>query len=260
MRGIVALGFVGSVVWGALAGTADARTDRASHHKARHGHQRAARVSAAVSRSAAHEDRPAHGQSVGAPWAGTLHDATRFPDGDGYVIRRPWRAFATRTTVEHVEHVVAEVRDAFPDRHVLGIGDFSQEHGGAISDHHSHQTGRDVDIGLFYVEKPASYPREFVRATADNLDCEATLGMIERFAATAKQDGGVQVMFLDYDVQGLLYHWGLDHGESEAKLDRLFQFAHGRGSMDGLVHHIPGHDNHVHVRFQCAAGDTSCER
>lgn len=254
MRGIVAALLV---VSGALAGTAEAKTDHPAHHKAHHGHAREARASATASRSASREGR-GEGQSVGAPWAGTLHDATRFPDGDGYVIRRPWRAFGTRTTVEHVEHVIAEVRAAFPDRHVLGIGDFSQEHGGSISDHRSHQSGRDVDIGLFYLQQPASYPREFVKATADNLDCEATLGMIERFAATAKQDGGVQMMFLDYDVQGLLYHWGLDHGVSEAKLDRLFQFAHGRGSMDGLVHHIPGHDNHVHVRFKCAASDTDC--
>jgi murein endopeptidase len=258
MRGIVAA--LALLVSGALAGTAQAKTDHPGHHKARHGHTRAARVSAAASRSTAHEDTSRQtGQSVGAPWAGSLHDATRFPDGDGYVIRRPWRAFATRTTVEHVEHVVAEVRAAFPDRHVLGIGDFSQEHGGAISDHHSHQSGRDVDIGLFYLDKPDSYPREFIQATADNLDCEATLGMVERFAATAKEDGGVQMMFLDYDVQGLLYHWGLDHGVSEAKLDRLFQFAHGRGSMDGLVHHVPGHQNHVHVRFTCAASDSGCD-
>src|SRR4051794_14833725 len=35
---------------------------------------------------------PVHGQSVGAPWAGRLRDATELPQGEGYVLRRPWRA------------------------------------------------------------------------------------------------------------------------------------------------------------------------
>ena len=236
MRGII----VGAAVRGfaSLGSAAEAKTTRRKPH--------------------AQLDDAAGGQSIGVPWAGTLRDASRFPAGDGYVIRRPTRAYGTRTTVAHVEHVVAAVRAEFPDRHVLGIGDFSAEHGGAISDHRSHQAGRDVDIGLFYREQPASYPREFVRANEANLDAPATFALVAKFAATADKDGGVQIIFLDYEVQGILYHWALDHGVSEAKLDRMFQFGHGRGASEGLVRHIPGHDNHIHVRFRCAAADRDC--
>jgi murein endopeptidase len=237
MRRLVAVVVV--LAFAAIGSTADAKATRRKAHQV------------------VEDDAPS-AQSVGVPWSGTLRDATRFPAGDGYVIRRPTRAYGTRTTVAHVQHVVAAVRAAYPDRHVLGIGDFSAEHGGAISDHRSHQSGRDVDIGLFYREQPATYPREFVHATEANLDEAATLALVSRFAATADKDGGVQVMFLDYEVQGLLYHWGLDHGVSEAKLDRLFQFGHGRGASEGLVRHIPGHDNHLHVRFRCAAADHDC--
>lgn len=246
------------IVFAAVIAVGGSQAD-AKTHPGKHRHHHARAASAATHVSTEHATTKGEGeQSIGQPWSGTLRDASRFPEGDGYVIRRPWRAYGTRTAVEYVESVVRDTRNAFPDRHVLGIGDFSQEHGGAITDHRSHQTGRDVDIGLFYKEKPASYPREFVRATEDNLDCEATLGMILRFAATAHKDGGVQMMFLDYEVQGLLYHWGLDHGVDEAKLDRTFQFAHGRGSSDGIVRHYAGHDNHVHVRFKCAASDRDC--
>lgn len=249
MRWTAAVVFTLAVI--ASGSSADAKT----HAKKKAHHARTAHV---ATRTTMTSSSSADGQSIGQPWNGTLHDATQFPEGDGYVIRRPQRSFGTRSAVAYVAAVVHDVRDEFPDRHVLAIGDFSQEHGGAITEHRSHQTGRDVDIGLFYVTKPASYPREFVKATEDNLDCEATLALIERFAATAHKDGGVQVMFLDYEVQGILYHWGLDHGVAEAKLDRLFQFAHGRGSSDGLVRHYPGHENHVHVRFKCSSSDRDC--
>jgi len=201
---------------------------------------------------------PIRGQSVGAPWSGLLRDAAQLPEGDGYVIRRPWRRFGTRTTVDFIERVVSDVRDEFPDKHVLGIGDISAEHGGQITDHHSHQSGRDVDIGLFYKEKPAAYPQSFVPATAENLDCEATFALLSGFAATANEPGGAQVIFLDYDVQRLLYDWAKEHDVDEDTLDKLFQYPHGRGSSNGIVHHEPNHDNHMHVRFKCPKGDSAC--
>ena len=141
--------------------------------------------------------------------------------------------------------------------HVLAIGDISQEAGGQITQHRSHQSGRDVDIGLVYKTKPASFPEDFVPATADNLDCEATYALVNEFAETANQDGGVQVIFLDYNVQGLLYQWAKEHGEDEAILGQLFEYPnHGGG--DALVRHIPNHNNHLHVRFKCPGSDTSC--
>ena len=132
------------------------------------------------------------------------------------------------------------MREEFPDQHVLAIGDISAEHGGQITEHHSHQSGRDVDLGLFYYEKPRNYPDDFVRATADNLDCEATFALLAGFAATAREDGGAQMIFLDFDVQGLIYEWAKDHGVSEERLARMFQFPHGRDSGAGLVRHYPG--------------------
>jgi murein endopeptidase len=200
---------------------------------------------------------PLTGQSIGAPWDGMLRQPSRLPDGDGYVIRRPNRAFGTHTTVELVHRVITQTLEAFPDVHVLGIGDISAEHGGSITEHHSHQSGRDADIGLFYVEKPETYPAAFVRATEDNLDREATFALISGFYDTRDDNGGAQMIFLDFEVQGLLYEWALDHGVSERRLDRLFQYPNGRGG-DGFVRHEPNHDNHMHVRFKCPDDDASC--
>ena len=239
---------------------AEARTPRSVPKHAGKA-QRAHRLAEPIRRGTSHAAlarMPIRGQSNGAPWSGSLHDAAELPAGEGYTIRRPSRAFGTRTAVDLITRVVTKVREEFPDEHVLAIGDLSAEHGGPITQHHSHQSGRDVDLGLFYDEQPANYPADFVRATADNLDREATYALIAGFAETAREDGGAQIIFLDYDVQGLIYDWAKDHGVAEDRLARIFQFPHGRDSGAGLVRHYPGHDNHIHVRFKCPDADTSC--
>ncbi len=218
-----------------LVTVAQARPHAHSHSHARH---------------TAKHHHIATGRSADVPWQGRLVDPTQFPDGDGYHIRRPWRSFGTARTVELVHDVVAKTIADLPDRHVLAIGDFSAEHGGPITEHASHQNGHDVDIGLYYNEKPDNYPASFVSATADNLDCEATWKLVDNFVKTAGQSGGAKIIFLDFRVQGLLYDWALENGVSEAHLARVFQYPHGKSSGDGFVRHWPNHDNHIHVRFK----------
>lgn len=201
---------------------------------------------------------PIDGQSLGAPWAGALHDAAMLEPGEGYFIRRPWRSYGTSTMVGILERIVIDVADRFYDTHAIAIGDLSAEVGGRISDHSSHQSGRDVDVGLIFKTKPAGYPESFVVGNADNLDLEATFVLVEEFAKTAGDNGGVQVIFLDFKVQGLLYNWALENGENAEYLAKLFQFPHGRGQCAGLVRHEPNHADHLHVRFQCPAGDSLC--
>ena len=266
MRTLVAVAL--SLLVASTTAEASPRAKAAHGHAGKHASsgkgERAHRAPRAVeparrgARVAAVERLPIAGQSNGVPWGGTLHAAAELPAGEGYEIRRPSRAFGTSKTVDLVERVVTDVREKFPDQHVLAIGDMSAEHGGAITQHHSHQSGRDVDIGLFYNTQPANYPRDFVRATVDNLDCEATFALISGFARTSHEDGGAQIIFLDFEVQGLIYDWAKDHGVDEDRLGRIFQYPHGRSSGAGLVRHFPNHDNHIHVRFKCPDADTSC--
>ena len=257
MRALVGL----VVAMGLFASTADADT-RSRHRPTRHddgkSKKRAARLRALREREHIEPRQIAHGQSVGAPWDGRLQRATPLPPGDGYFLRRPERAFGTQTTIELTLRAIGETLDAFPDEHVLAIGDISAQSCGFITQHHSHQSGRDIDVGLFYLEQPQGYPANFIHADEDNLDCAATFKLLESFLATGDDDGGVQMVFLDFDVQGILYHWALDNGVSERRLDRIFQYPHGRGAPDGIVRHEPNHDNHMHVRFKCPSEDTGC--
>jgi murein endopeptidase len=234
-----------------LATAADARPSRkAAAHRREPGKRVAADTPARPSTPA--------GQSVGTVWTGRLENATRLQLGDGAFLRRPQRTYGTRTTVEHVRRAIRGTLATFPKTHVLAIGDLSAKDGGWISEHSSHRSGRDVDLGLFYKQKPAGYPASFVGATDANLDRAATWTLIANLVATADLDGGVQMIFLDFEVQGLIYKWAAANGVSTRQLDRIFQYPHGRGAAAGLVHHEPNHDNHLHVRFRCAKTDTGC--
>ncbi|HET9988665.1 MAG TPA: penicillin-insensitive murein endopeptidase, partial [Kofleriaceae bacterium] len=200
----------------------------------------------------AREGAAAHGsdlgESIGAPWAGALAHAAKLEAGDGYVVRRPARAFGAKHVVERLRGAIAEVRALYPEVHTLAIGDISAEHGGKISDHHSHQSGLDVDVGFYFTKLPAGAPG-FVEANA-SLDLEATWALLAAFARTAALDDGVEMIFLDYDVQHRLYDYAKRRGTPERELDFMFQYPHGRDELSGLVRHWPGHANHMHVRFR----------
>lgn len=223
--------------------------------------KKSARVAKPVrvaNRVAAVRAEPIVGQSVGKPWSGRLRQATKLPKGRGYLIRRPHRSWGAAHVVAHLRDAIVAVRESHPRLHTLAIGDLSAKTGGSITEHRSHQSGRDVDIGFFYKRKPAAYPAEFVKANAGNLDRAATWDLLVAFARTADDADGVQAIFLDYDVQGLLYEWAADRGVDEDDLDRLFQYPDGKHAGTGLVRHEPHHDDHFHIRFKCPPGDAGC--
>jgi hypothetical protein len=191
------------------------------------------------------------------PWRGRLRGGSRLRQGRGYLIRRPLRSWGTPETVQIVRDVLREVRREHRELHTLAIGDLSQKGGGWISEHRSHQSGRDIDLGFFYTRVPAGYPKSFAPATADNLDRAATWDLLAAFARTADQPGGVEAIYLDLGVQGLLYDYARTRGVDERTLDRLFQYPEGPGTS-GLVRHQAHHDDHMHVRFRCPPGDAAC--
>jgi hypothetical protein len=198
------------------------------------------------------------GQSIGHPWRGRLQSAARLGYGEGYILRRPNRTYGTRTTVAHVEHALAELRQKFPRLHTLAVGDLSLPSGGPVSEHRSHQSGRDIDLGLCYHTRPRGYPEHFVVATEATLNAAATWALISALDDTADLDGGIEMIFLDFQVQGMIYRWALAEGIDHERLERIFQFPHGRGSGVGLVRHAPNHADHLHARFRCAADETGC--
>ncbi|MDB4958683.1 MAG: Peptidoglycan-binding lysin domain protein [Myxococcales bacterium] len=185
--------------------------------------------------------------SVGHPWAGRLRHGEHLDEGIGYQIRTPSRAFGAAHVIEHLRLAIAEVRALYPDLHTLAIGDLSAEHGGKIADHHSHQSGLDVDVGFYFTHVPEGYPDRFAPGD-DDLDLEATWALLTAFARTADLETGVEMIFLDHAVQGRLYTWAKAHGTPDDELAFLLQYP--RTSNTGIVRHWPNHTDHMHVRFK----------
>lgn len=181
---------------------------------------------------------------------GGVADA-RMPKGEGYELRRPSRAFGEVHVLDHLQRAIAEVRALYPDLHTLAIGDISARGGGKLSNHLSHRTGLDVDVGFYFTRVPAGYPDAFAPATAD-LDLQATWALLTAFTRTAGLDTGVQMIFLDYDVQARLYEFAKQRGTPASDLAAIFQYPRGKDAFAGIVRHWPHHADHMHVRFKPA--------
>jgi penicillin-insensitive murein endopeptidase len=89
--------------------------------------------------------------SKGAPNHGSLEGAQRWKDRAWakHMVRHEKAAtFALPSLVALVDKAARRVAKSFP-KSVLSVGDMSLERGGPISGHHSHQNGRDIDIGFY---------------------------------------------------------------------------------------------------------------
>lgn len=199
------------------------------------------------------------GQSSGRPQRGRLHDGQQLPSDPAYFRRRPQRAWGATHVVQQVRSAVAAVRMRHPRVHRLAIGDLSAPRGGPISEHHSHQSGRDVDLGLYYQKRPAGYPQAFVPRSAAALDLAATWSLIEALYEQSRHPGGPEKIFLDYEIQKELYLYAREQGISKNVLGKIFQYPQGPWTQGRLVQHVRKHDDHVHVRFACPPDDAGCQ-
>lgn len=171
-------------------------------------------------------------------------------DGPYWVVQNPQRAWGTEETIASIVAAVGAVNAAFPDSPKLYVGDISAEHGGHIRPHHSHQSGRDVDLGLYYTKGPAW----FVRARADNLDRPRSWALLKALIV----DPNVEVIFVDRSIQRLLKDYAVTLGEPRERLDSLFD--ERTAFSDRLIRHEWGHLTHFHVRFKCPKAVEAGER
>jgi LysM repeat protein len=198
------------------------------------------------------------GQSIGRPQRGSLSNGVQLPRSAQYYRRRPEWAYGAQHVVDHTLAAIAEVNREHPKVHRLAIGDISSKQGGTLPGHGSHQSGRDIDLGLYYLGIPEKYPDEFVSVDDAKLDAAATWTLVETLYEASKATGGPELVFLDYDVQGALYKQARKHGTSRSTLKKIFQYPDGKWAQDRLVQHVPKHDDHIHVRFECPPKDAKC--
>lgn len=173
-----------------------------------------------------------------------LGDGVQMPKGTSYIVKRPGNAWGTPRTVALLRDAIRTYARENQGPKVR-VGDISLPGGGPFPPHLSHQEGRDVDVG--YVLRGAKKnERYFHPATADNLDLPRTWALLEALLATNE----VGYVFMDYELQKLLYAHAEGAGVGSERLAELFQYPRGRRASRGVIRHWKGHRGHFHVRFR----------
>ncbi|MBX7084246.1 MAG: LysM peptidoglycan-binding domain-containing protein [Nannocystaceae bacterium] len=189
------------------------------------------------------------GVGIGAPDTGELRHGVAIPEGEGYTLRFPDASFGTSHAVGELVRALADFRARTDYEGTLELGTMSREHGGALGDHRSHRTGRDLDIALpRRVDVPGWMP-----LTPRRVDWRALWDL-----ALALAEVDATVVYLDYTLQRDFYRAMRAEGVGDEALRRILQYPRGHKANLGLVRHAPGHDTHVHVRFGCGPCETEC--
>lgn len=192
-------------------------------------------------------------ESIGRAFEGRLVNGEQLPPHRAYSIRNLQRAWGTNETIGALVDGFEHMRREFDRLPVLPVHDLSVRDGGPISDHRSHQSGRDADLGYYHSGCRQSCPyRTF---TPSDLDVERQWALLSFWF----ERDLVEYIFMDYEYQEVLYKWLRDErGASASQLSEWFQYPRGRDTAAGLIRHERNHADHLHVRFACNATDERC--
>jgi LysM repeat protein len=192
--------------------------------------------------------------SIGRPSDGSLERGVRLRPSPGFVVHDPSRAFVTRDVASWMADGFAAVARRYPSSSRVEVRDASLEHGGRLREHRSHQTGRDID--LVYFQDRCRETCAFHRVNPDSLDAERQWALLEAWLRA----GVVEYVFIDHALQAPLYEAARAAGATREELSRWFQYPRDEEQRYGVIRHVRGHRDHLHVRFVCAAHDLRCDR
>ncbi len=135
-----------------------------------------------------------------------------------------------------------EMNKRWPQKHPVLIGSLSKPGGGRLGHHKSHRSGQDADIG--YLTNSANRDR-WGKPTVDEIDWQRMWFVVD----TLERSGQLAAIFMAPQLQKKLYQYAAAHGESEARLEHLFQYGPKGSHGDTLIRYASGHRDHFHVRF-----------
>lgn len=194
-------------------------------------------------------------QSVGYPGDGSVEGAMPMVDGPGRILRHtPWKAWATRTTVATIDLVLREWARRYPSEQAIIVGNLSARAGGRLQPHSSHQSGRDVDLSYpqIWDHKSELAPQDM---NERNLNRELTWSLLELL----QESGALEHVFIDRKLQKLLHEYALETGRySKKDLENWMEYPSSTGTGEPIIQHVPGHSDHLHVRFKCTPSESRC--
>ena len=193
-------------------------------------------------------------QSIGKPNHGYLRNGRFLPrTGPGFRRKNDKAPYGTNEAVAIILWVCERMTELYPGTVPVIVGNLSKEGGGKLRPHASHQSGRDADLGYYFIDNERV--RHFKDAERDNLDVEKSWSLIELLLSTEQ----VEYLFIDRSLQILFYDEALKRGWAEEELRPLFEAPLGEYKRQGIIRHSRGHRHHLHVRFKCAKNDDRCK-
>jgi penicillin-insensitive murein DD-endopeptidase len=207
--------------------------------------------------------------SVGWPHHGVQTGAVELPErGTGFARYRSHGTYywGQPELIEGIQQAARRVHEALPGGAPLLVGDISARHGGKISRHYSHRSGRDVDL-LWYVTTPdgaSVRSPTFVRLGADGLGRVPNIGGFVRLdvprqwelikALLTSPHIDVQWLLASSTVEALVIDYGLARGDDPELIWRA------QNVMLEPADSLP-HDDHLHLRIACSPAQSArgCE-
>ncbi len=182
--------------------------------------------------------------SIGSPSRGWLVYPAELATTDR-IVARPGRNFGTQEMVDAIVKAVDDVHAKHPQTPPLPVGDLSRKRGGRFPPHVSHQSGRDADIA--YYQKGKHHHAKYLKhANWRTIDVPRTW----TFIASLMDAGKVEYLFIDHRLQRVLYRHAKNTLKIPAeKLEEMFAYPRGRRARVGVIRHLRGHADHMHVRF-----------
>lgn len=207
--------------------------------------------------------------SVGWPHHGVQTGAVELPErGEGFERYRMQGEYywGQPSLVRGIQEAARAVHESLPGGAPLVVGDISARHGGRISRHQSHRTGRDVDL-LWYVTTPAGVSIKnpsFVRLGPDGLarvpgrgayvrlDIPRQWLLIKTLLSSPSLD--VQWLYCSQVVEALIIDYAIAKSEDPELVWRA------QNVLLEPVESLP-HDDHLHLRMACSpeASVQGCE-
>jgi penicillin-insensitive murein DD-endopeptidase len=200
-------------------------------------------------------------RSVGVPDRGRLLDGVQLATSPYLVYREPRRhaQYGTAELVGMIERAAARVAvipGGTPPR--LFVGDLSGSRGGRIPPHRSHRSGRDADIGFFYVDEQSRpiEPPQFVSLRRDGcgqlqsvrycFDPARSWDLI--VAMLTDPQARVQYVLIAPDIRRRLIEEGERRGVAAELLARVSTATEPHSGSHS-------HRSHFHVRIYCPVDD-----
>jgi len=195
--------------------------------------------------------------SVGTASRGYLVNAVEMPRDLPYLRPRPTAIrkdalWGTQEMVGLVIRVAKKVADVWPGSE-LWAGDFSSRHGGDLTNHASHNSGRDVDLA-FYMRDRAGRMADSARMlpiaasgrarwTELDFDVPRNWALVE--AMVRDPNVQVQYIFIAKHLEALLVAHAKRTGVDPAVVERV-------ATVLREPVHAANHEDHYHVRLYCA--------